>query len=63
VKNSTIVISQTICTYSAVLIADAQASVIRAQRAVQRAEAACKEAKKQRELVARVQTNILNSGT
>lgn len=60
-KNTTIVISETICAYSAVLIADAQASVIRAQRAVQRADDACRQAKKQRESVARVHANYLNS--
>jgi hypothetical protein len=62
VKNNTIAVSQTVCAYSVVLVADAQASILRAQRAIQRAGHACQEARKQREWVARCRANNLDNG-
>jgi hypothetical protein len=59
VKNISIVTSQNLCAYSAALIADAQAAVMRAQRAVHRADDACKAAKKQRAFLVRVHANYL----
>jgi len=55
-KNRTATVSANLCAYSAAVIADAQAVIVRAIESVQRADNTRKQVKKQRESLAQAKT-------
>jgi hypothetical protein len=55
-KNKTLSSSENACAYSAAVVADAEASVMRAKESVQRAGDTLKRVKKQRESVTRTKS-------
>ena len=55
-KNSTITVSENACAYSAAIIADARAAIVRAIASVHHAGNTRRQAKKQREAAARAKS-------